>query len=249
MVQTLVQVLNVEARVVELINVETKQWNQDLVLCVLGAEVAEIVFKIPISVIGARDRLMWLEIKDGQFIVRSAYHKQKELVDLQKGQSSHHALWPKNWTYYWKLHIPNATKVFMWRACLESLLTSLNLYKKKIVDSPLCPICGREEESTTHALWSCPSAMDVWSQGPKVFQKSSNSANCFKDLVEQFNATSSQNLLALISMITKGIWQRRNNSLFKNSFIHPTQVGRQAVASLENYKATQPSSKNMTQQV
>ncbi|XP_042968966.1 uncharacterized protein LOC122301632 [Carya illinoinensis] len=45
--------------------------------------------------------------------------------------------------------------------------------------------------------------MDVWNQGPTVFQKSSNNVGDFKSLVEKFNASSNQDLLALFSMTAK----------------------------------------------
>ncbi|KAF5447221.1 hypothetical protein F2P56_032789 [Juglans regia] len=248
MVQTPIQVLNAEARVVELINEETKQWNRGLVVFVLGNEAAEVVHKIPISVTRARDRLIWMGTKDGQFTVKSAYHKQKELRELHKGQTSHRAKRFKDWTGFWKLQIPNVTKIFMWRACLESLPTRLNLYKKKIVDSPLCPICCREEESATHALWSCSSAIDVWSHGPKVLQKCSNSVGCFKDLVEQFFSSIDQTLMELFSMTARGIWLRRNNMVFENSFMQPMQVARQAAIHLTDFKAVQFGSKREIEQ-
>ncbi|KAF5477145.1 hypothetical protein F2P56_003817 [Juglans regia] len=248
MVQTPIQVLHAEARVAELITEETKQWNRGLVVSVLGNEVAEVVFKIPISFTGASDRLIWLGTKDGQFTVKSAYHKQKELQDLNKGQTSYRAKNLKDWTGFWKLQIPNVTKVFIWKACLESLPTRLNLYKKKIVDSPLCPICSREEESVTHILWSCSSAMDVWSQGPKAFQKCTNSAGCFKDLVEQFLSSIDTTLMELFSMTTRGIWLRRNKMVFENSFMHPMQVARQAAIHLTEFKAAHFGSKREVEQ-
>ncbi|XP_042939394.1 uncharacterized protein LOC122274419 [Carya illinoinensis] len=169
MVQSPVQGLSAEARVTELIDGDTKQWNSALVHGTLGPEIAEIVLKIPISVTGARDKLIWTETKDG------------------------------------------------------------------------------EEESTTHALWSCPSAMDVWNQGPTVFQKSSNNAGDFKSLVEKSSASSYQDSLELFSVTAKGIWQRRNRMLFENAFTYPSQVARQAVDLLESFKAAQAQPKNRTQ--
>ncbi|KAF5472016.1 hypothetical protein F2P56_008766 [Juglans regia] len=168
---------------------ETKQWNRGLVASILRIEVADIVQKIPINVSGARDKLIWLGTKDGLFILKSAYHKQKELLELDKGHSSLGVQRIKGWTFCWNFQIPNVTKVFLWRACLKSLPTKLNLFKKNIVDSLLCPICIREEESTTHALWSCSSAMDVWSQEPIVFQKrSSRVAKQAVNSLEEFQA-------------------------------------------------------------
>ena len=43
-------------------------------------------------------------------------------------------------------------KVFMWRACHDALLIKGNLFKKKIVHDPLCPMFGLEEQTTAHIL-------------------------------------------------------------------------------------------------
>jgi hypothetical protein len=54
--------------------------------------------------------------------------------------------------------------------CNEILPTRSNLHKKKIVEDDLCPICGQDQESTLHILWTCSSAIDAWSVGPRRFQ-------------------------------------------------------------------------------
>jgi hypothetical protein len=50
-------------------------------------------------------------------------------------------------------------------------LPESNLYKRKIVEDALCPICGREQETTLRILWTCISAMDAWSVGLRRLQK------------------------------------------------------------------------------
>jgi hypothetical protein len=61
----------------------------------------------------------------------------------------------------------------MWKACHNILLTKENLFKRRVVDNKLCPCCEREEETTLHALWGCPSARDV-RQAIKLFQEVSH---------------------------------------------------------------------------
>ena len=62
----------------------------------------------------------------------------------------------------WHLKIPAKIRIFAWRACTNALPTKLNLNKKGINTSVLCPICEQEVESTLHALVSCVSARQVW---------------------------------------------------------------------------------------
>ncbi|XP_059451001.1 uncharacterized protein LOC132181785 [Corylus avellana] len=76
------------------------------------------------------------------------------------------------WHFLWNLPIPNAEKHFFWRACHEILPTRDNLWRRKVIDDPRCPICESKEESTFHILWQCQSAKDVWGVGNLKFQKS-----------------------------------------------------------------------------
>jgi hypothetical protein len=57
--------------------------------------------------------------------------------------------------------VPNVEKKFIWRTSYDILPTRVNLYWRKILDDPKCPICGREDETTIHILWECPSTMAV----------------------------------------------------------------------------------------
>lgn len=65
------------------------------------------------------------------------------------------------WHAIWNLKVPNVEKNFLWKACHDILPTRVNLKTKKIVEDPSCPLCGREQETTVHILWQCPSAMDA----------------------------------------------------------------------------------------
>ncbi|XP_042974825.1 uncharacterized protein LOC122306461 [Carya illinoinensis] len=209
------------------------------ILRLLGPSNAAVIQKIHVSTSGARDRLVWLGTKDGGFTVRSAYHLQKELTTGQKGQSSSGSLDFKNWTCFWKLKIPNAVKVFLWRACLESLPTMSNLFKKKIVSSPLCPVCCNSDETAGHILWNCPSAMDVWSYGPKRIQKSSVRAESFFKIIEELRDLCDIQTLGAFVMIARDIWQRRNKLVFEGSFLHPRLLAQRAAHQLEDFKLAQ----------
>jgi len=87
----------------------------------------------------------------------------------------------------WSLRVPNPVKVFMWKACHNILPTKENLFKRRVVDNKLCPCCEREEETTLHALWGCPSAQDVWGCEASYFNKChtvvKNFAMLFEDLL------------------------------------------------------------------
>lgn len=57
--------------------------------------------------------------------------------------------------------VPEKIKTLMWRVTNHLLATKNNLFIRKCVDNPLCPICLSEEETVLHAIWQCPTANDI----------------------------------------------------------------------------------------
>ncbi|KAG7964160.1 hypothetical protein I3843_09G155200 [Carya illinoinensis] len=82
---------------------------------------ASVILKTPISTMNSMDKLIWHGIKDGSFLLRSAYHIEKTKEMAVKDQ-----------------------------ALTNNSFNEFNLFKKKEVSDPLCLICSREEESTLH---------------------------------------------------------------------------------------------------
>ncbi|XP_042974685.1 uncharacterized protein LOC122306318 [Carya illinoinensis] len=71
MVQTPINMLDSEARVIELINVENRVWNKDLIEVVFNKEDAELISSLPVSIRGVTNKLMWVPGKAKQFIWRA----------------------------------------------------------------------------------------------------------------------------------------------------------------------------------
>jgi hypothetical protein len=131
--------------------------------------------------------------------------------------------------------VPNNVKMFIWRVCHNLLPTKLNLFKKRVIDSPLCPICNQVKESVEHIVWLCPSAVDVWSCGSRKIQKSTCSnmsfANLFEELVERFD----QQQLEVFAVVARCIWLRRNEIVHGKIFTDPIQLYAKAVMGLEEF--------------
>jgi hypothetical protein len=74
-------------------------------------------------------------------------------------------------------------KLFLWQACNNILPTKEKLFKRKIIDDPLCPVCCREVETVGHALWSCSAARDVWLESNVSIQKSCSEEDAFGNIL------------------------------------------------------------------
>ena len=66
------------------------------------------------------------------------------------------------WKKIWLLKLPAKVRIFAWRACMNGLPTLLNLGKREVSIDALCPLCGKDFESTTHALIRCSKNWEVW---------------------------------------------------------------------------------------
>lgn len=86
----------------------------------------------------------------------------KNVAIHEEGECSRLVEYSEVWKNLWSLHVSGVVKIFLWNACNNFLLTKENLFKKKVMSDPLCPMCGVEVENTCHILWHYPSLCDVW---------------------------------------------------------------------------------------
>lgn len=149
------------SKVEVLIDSEIGAWYRNLIYQLFTPEEARQILSIPLSHLGAADKLIWSSTTDGRFTVKLAYHLELERTKGLEGEQSNQDQEEPYWKALWDLNIQEQSNNFFWRACNELLLTKENLLKKHIIDTSLCPVCEREQESLIHAIWDCPAAADV----------------------------------------------------------------------------------------
>ncbi|XP_042939421.1 uncharacterized protein LOC122274452 [Carya illinoinensis] len=124
----------------------------------------------------------------------------------------------------------------MWRACSEALPTLANLKRRKVVEDSNCLICTQAIETSSHALWSCVAAQDVWKQSCKKAQKMSCHSDLFFDiwsfLVENLDAAELEETVVVL----KRIWTRRNELYHGKGFTHPTSLYQQAIEEVSIFR-------------
>jgi hypothetical protein len=132
------------------------------------------------------------------------------------------------WKELWKLEVPPAVKNFWWRVCQNVLPTKDNLFSKKITPDPLCPICLKEPKTLYHILWQCPSSMAVWQEGSRRLQKLAieevDDVGLLQFLWTKLQGSELQEAL----FISRLLWMRRNNLVFRGEFSSPFQVASRA---------------------
>lgn len=60
------------------------------------------------------------------------------------------------------MKVLEVVKMFLWRVGNNILPTRKNLFNKKIVENPCCPICQNMEETIIQVLWNFPTTNDLW---------------------------------------------------------------------------------------
>ena len=97
------------------------------------------------------------------FFVKNAYYVELPVVEKAvAGESSSKDFRTPLWKKMWQLKFPPKVRIFAWRACMNGLPTMLNLGKRGVNTDALCPLYGKELESTIHALLLCGKVREVW---------------------------------------------------------------------------------------
>ena len=113
---------------------------------------------------------------------------------------------------------------FLWKACNGILPTRVNLHKRGITDDPMYPICFREKETVSHALWTCPSARDVWSVCNLKIQKCPSFYDDFINIFEVLHERLQMDELQSVAIIARLIWLRRNTMVFGGDLSAPAEL-------------------------
>lgn len=79
LVQSPPRLLDLDARVCDLIDADTKWWKSDLLGNIFTQEDVRLIHFLPVSISIQEDHQVWRGTKNGFFTVKSAYYLQKEL--------------------------------------------------------------------------------------------------------------------------------------------------------------------------
>ncbi|KAL0404192.1 UNVERIFIED_CONTAM: putative mitochondrial protein [Sesamum radiatum] len=134
----------------DLILPHAREWNVELVQNLFWVEDSDLILKIPLSLNGDPDLLVWHFSCNGMFSVQSAYHLalSRSVVAGTSGNARSKVMWSS----IWQSHTPNKVKVFMWRAIRNLLPTARALHRRMPSEFLCCPLCEQEDETPIHTL-------------------------------------------------------------------------------------------------
>lgn len=151
---------------------------------------------------------------DKQWKVYSAYgvalHVLKEKKGTKaSGNCSDASKMTNLWKSIWKLECPSKIKHFLWRACKDILPTNHFLARRKVIVEDRCAACGGKE-SSTHALWNCSMAFEVWKEFEINFPRWNNTQCDFIKVYWKLRGEVSNIDWNVFAILVWSIWNNRN---------------------------------------
>ncbi|XP_042964613.1 uncharacterized protein LOC122298827 [Carya illinoinensis] len=135
--------------------------------------------------------------------------------------------------------MPNTEKLFIWKACNNILPTTQNLFRKRIVEEPNCPICLHHVESIENAIWKCESMRDVWGLCSMKLQKRSLQNQSFRELVINLMKEVNDEVLIEMAVVAWRLWKRMNELVFQKEFTNPLIILKQTRQKLQDLRLLQ----------
>lgn len=226
----------------QFINPITKRWDEgQLKLCIPINQVQE-VSKIPISISGARDRLIWRDTKTGVYTVKSGYAHQRVKNHASKFSKPSCSFTPSTlmWKKFWNIPTLPKIRIFMWKVIKNWTACKANLVRRKCGSNPTCPICESANETMEHLLFHCPWSRAVWFGSNKaywVFQKDIGAVDKWMEdlLCGDLAKETRREDLGEILQICWAIWKARNRFVFENCPLKPEEVIEHALKANKDY--------------
>lgn len=224
-----------ELKVSHLINQVTKQWDWERISQILpGYE--PLISQLPGPACRGEDKLVWLPVKSGCYTSRSGY-------GLTSVEFVPPALTRFNWQrQLWKLPTMPKIKTFLWKAARDALPVGLQLVRRHITPQGECHRCGALE-STTHMLFHCEFAVQVWNLAPIQMENipwGSSVTDALSLLKRSRNLPpSGLHKACLFAWISWHIWKARNHLIFNNTNYSAIEIITKAVQDARAWQSAQ----------
>ncbi|XP_022040373.1 uncharacterized protein LOC110942918 [Helianthus annuus] len=187
-------------------------WKEFLINPDLVADVQQLQAMLENTQVSeAEDRWVWLPDSSREFSVKAARLLIRANVDI----SDRYIMDWCNW-------IPAKVNIHLWRTELGKIPTKVTLKNRNVLlDDPVCPLCGSEEETVDHLFIGCHVASVVWN-GISVWCKIPNIfAFTVRDLLGIFKELTvsdrkKEAVQGIIMIACWNIWRARNNFVFAN---------------------------------
>lgn len=116
----------------------------------------------------------------------------------------------------WELRTPPWVKLFMWKACMDSLPTQVNLCRRGSTIDLICPISGEASETIDHILLRCRDVVKIWYLCALRIEVSRYEGFRFKQFLLDAIEHCPAEVTSLLSYTSWEIWRTRNSRCFED---------------------------------
>lgn len=190
-----------DIKVHNLMSMDEKSWDIDVLTDILCTRDVELIKTIPIPHVERQDSWYWLLDEKGVFSVKSCYRwLQGECMN------QYTYLWKK----IWNMKLPEKVTNFLWRLCKGCLPTNVALASRHVDVPTGCPWCHSLAETDVHVIFSCDFARTVWQNTGllQLIQSALSDTAC--EMFTKIFENGSREQGVEIGMISWSIWNRRN---------------------------------------
>ncbi|CAN6679166.1 unnamed protein product [Malus baccata var. baccata] len=228
----------------------SREWDLNFLQPFLTDVELEAIRATPIGDSSRRDRLIWAASKNGRYSVKSGYRWiQSRSLSLRDSRLPHARSVPEElWKCLWKIEVPPKIRHFLWSSLHNALATNVNLFNRRASNSPICPICLCDDETTVHIFLRCPWVKHVWFGGVLSYKVDGSAISSWSHWLQ---AIFSSNFGALadglwvrscVAFTCWYIWKARCDFVFNHVKICPSRVVLAISSEMESFLAAGRSS-------
>jgi hypothetical protein len=224
-------------KVSDLMDPQSNQWNQQLLNQTFFPMEAKLITQIPLINPMEDDMISWQGTKDGNYTVRSGYHALMDWNYAKKNQTkpSSNSARHTNWKKLWQLNNPPKHLHLIWRILNNSIPIKTNLISKGITCDSWCPRCNAEPETIEHTFLKCGWARQVWFNSPLTITISNSKSQTFSDWYNYMLNNTSRESMQIVTTLIYGLWEARNNKVFRNHDIPASKLVHHAIKLLHEF--------------
>ncbi|KAL6225204.1 hypothetical protein ACLB2K_004055 [Fragaria x ananassa] len=216
----------------ELIDWDTNSWCLDEISDLLSEEERLQIELLLFGDESMPDRLIWPATKNGNYSVRSGYHffHSQNLKPSSTHAHSSHRVDSSVWNTIWKLNVTPKVKNFMWRIMVNALPSYLNLFNRKIIQNPLCPVCELFPESIEHIFLQSHGVVCSWFASDLNYKVDLQAIDTFDKWFEVIICIAGKNkhlqadCLTMVCYLCWEIWKARCSFVYQGTSINPSSI-------------------------
>ncbi|KAL9328841.1 hypothetical protein ACSQ67_003844 [Phaseolus vulgaris] len=145
-----------------------------------------------------------------------------------QAKRGYHGVSQRLWLAICSIVAPPDVKVLMWNICRDDLPTFEYLFRRKLVISPLCPICGTEPETVEHVFLFCPWTRPLWFGSDFQWRVDVKEVQSFQLWlwhklmeIQRVYPENANQISAQVGSICWSIWKGRNEFVLEGKPVDP----------------------------